>query len=77
MKRWRFAPITYLREALKLGLLQSDLNPQAMRSVLTAQYERWWDADVQPRASKEHFNRYAGRYVRRSHSPNTASWSIL
>jgi hypothetical protein len=65
MKRWRFALITYLREALRRGLLKSDLALQAMRTLLTAQYERWWNVDVQPCASKEHFIRYAGRYVRR------------
>jgi hypothetical protein len=42
-----------------------DLTPQAMRSVLTSQYERWRNVDVQRCASKEHFIRYAGRYVRR------------
>lgn len=65
MKRWRFALITYLREELRRGLLHSGLSPQAMRVVLTTQYERWWNVDVQPCASKEHFIRYAGRYVRR------------
>ena len=65
MKRWRFALITYLREALKRGLLQSDVDARAMRAMLTTQYERWWNVDVQPCASKEHFIRYAGRYVRR------------
>ncbi len=65
MKRWRFALVTYLREALRRGLLRSEVAPQAMRVVLTTQYERWWNVDVQPCASKEHFIRYAGRYVRR------------
>lgn len=74
MKRWRFALITYLREALRKGLLQSDLTPLVMRSVLTSQYERWWNVDVQPCASKEHFIRYAGRYVRR---PPLAQYRIL
>ena len=41
IKRWRFALITYLREAFKRDLLQSDLTPQALRTVLTSQYERW------------------------------------
>jgi hypothetical protein len=74
MKRWRFALITYLRDALKRRLLQSDLTPQAMRSMLTSQYERWWNVDVQPCASKEHFIRYAGRYIRR---PPLAQYRIL
>ena len=65
MKRWCFAFITYLREALRRGILQSDLAPQAMRTMLTTQYERWWNINLQPCASKDHFIRYAGRYVRR------------
>jgi len=65
MKRWCFAFITYLREALRRGFLQSDLAPQAMRTILTRQYERWWNVDLQSCAFKDHFIRYAGRYVRR------------
>lgn len=74
MKRWRYALITYLREALRRGFLQTDMAPQAIRAVLTTQYERWWNVDVQPCASKEHFLRYAGRYVRR---PPLAQYRIL
>jgi hypothetical protein len=32
---------------------------------LTKQYERWWSIDVDIFESKEHFLRYAARYVRR------------
>jgi hypothetical protein len=74
MKRWRFALITYLREALRKGLLRSQTDPQTMRQILTSQYERWWSVDVQPCASKEHFIRYAGRYVRR---PPLAQYRML
>ena len=74
MRRWRFALITYLREALRRGLLRSDATPRNMRRLLTLQYERWWNVDVQPCASKEHFLRYAGRYVRR---PPLAQYRIL
>jgi hypothetical protein len=74
MKRWRFALITYLREALKRGLLRSDAVAGDVRKLLTTQYERWWNVDVQPCASKEHFLHYVGRYVRR---PPLAQYRIL
>jgi len=45
-----------------------------MRTLFTTQYERWWNVDVQLCASKEHFLRYAGRYVRR---PPLAQYRIL
>ena len=65
MKRWRYALVTYLREALRRGLIASKLPPQTLREQFTAQYERWWSVDVKPCASKEHFIHYVGRYVRR------------
>ena len=74
MKRWRFALITYLREALKRGVLRSDVALSEMKTLLRTQYERWWNVDVQPCMSKEHFLRYAGRYVRR---PPLAQYRIL
>jgi hypothetical protein len=74
MTRWRYAVITYLREALRRGLLRSDVSARDMRRLLTTQYERWWNVDVQPCASKEHFLHYAGRYVRR---PPLAQYRIL
>jgi len=64
MRMWRFAVITYLREALKAKVLNSDLSPDKLRTVLTNQY-RWWSIDVDHFESKKHFLRYAGRYVRR------------
>lgn len=65
MGRWRYALITYLREALKRKLLRSGATPQELRGLLTTQYERWWNINVQPCTSKEHFIQYAGRYIRR------------
>ena len=62
------------REALKRGLLQSTASPKETRSLLTTQYERWWNVEVQRRMTKEHFLRYAGRYVRR---PPLAQYRIL
>ena len=74
MRRWRYAVITYLREALKRGLLRSEASPLEIKRLLTTQYERWWNVDVQRRMSKEHFLRYAGRYARR---PPLAQYRIL
>jgi hypothetical protein len=74
MKRWRFALITYLREALRRGLITSNSTQQDVRLTLKRQYERWWNIDVQPCATKEHFLRYAGRYVRR---PPLAQYRIV
>ena len=75
MKRWRYALITYLREAVKLGLLRtSEAAPNELRRLLTMQYERWWNINIQPCTSKGHFLRYAGRYVRR---PPLAQYRIL
>jgi hypothetical protein len=65
MRMWRFAVITYLREALQAEVLTSDLSPQELRTRLTKQYERWWSTDIDHFASKKQFLRYAGRYVRR------------
>jgi hypothetical protein len=65
MHMWRYAVITYLREALKARVLTSDLAPEDLKAVLKKQYERWWNIKISPLMSKWHFLRYAGRYVRR------------
>jgi hypothetical protein len=65
MHMWRFAVISYLRTALEAGVLTSDLTPENLRTRLKKQYERWWSIDIDNFTSKEHFLRYAGRYVRR------------
>ena len=65
MRMWRFAVITYLRAALEAKVLTSGLSPRKLRTLLKMQYERWWNIDIDQFASKEHFLRYAGRYVRR------------
>jgi hypothetical protein len=65
MAMWRYAVITYLREALKAGVLASDAGDQELRNILTRQYERWWSIDIDGFGSKWHFLRYAARYVRR------------
>jgi hypothetical protein len=65
MHMWRFAVITYLRAALEVKVLASDLSPKNLSACLKKQYERWWSIHVDAFASKTHFLRYAGRYVRR------------
>ena len=73
---WRYA----LRDLPARGASSRGLNcigtlpRRDCASLLTAQYERWWSVDVQPCVSKEHFLRYAGRYVRR---PPLAQYRIL
>jgi hypothetical protein len=74
MPMWRFAVIAYLRTALEAKVLTSDLSPQKLRTRLKKQYERWWSIDIDHFASKEHFLRYAGRYVRR---PPIAQYRFL
>jgi hypothetical protein len=64
MPMWRFAVITFLREALKAGVLRSSLQPGNLKAVLAREY-RWWSTHVDYFQSKEHFLRYAGRYARR------------
>lgn len=65
MHMWRYAVVTYLREALRAKLLSSTLSTSDLNIMFKAQYERWWSTHIDHFKSKEHFLRYAGRYVRR------------
>ena len=65
MWRWRFAIITYLRIALRSGLIDSNGAQKNVEDLLQKWEGRWWSTDVNSFASKAHFLRYAGRYVRR------------
>ena len=65
MHMWRYALITYLREALKVQALRSDLSAGELGLILKTQYERWWNINIDRSMSKSQFLRYAGRYVRR------------
>jgi hypothetical protein len=64
-RNWRFAVILYLSEAARARVLASDLPPQEITSMLRTQYRRWWSIHVSCFRSKQHFLRYAGRYIRR------------
>jgi Putative transposase/Transposase zinc-binding domain len=65
MKAWRASVIKLLREALKAGQLNTGMSFAEVEAILARQEERTWIIKVQSLGSKEHFLRYAGRYVRR------------
>ena len=69
MHMWRHAVVTHLRNAVRAKELVSDFSDEELKSILTAQYERWWSIYIDHFASKEHFLRYGGRYIRRSPIP--------
>jgi len=65
MPMWRYAVITYLREAARAGVLDTEMSHPALQALLTAQSERWWNTDIKRFRGKKHFLAYAGRYARR------------
>ena len=65
MPMWRFAVVTYLREAYRAGVLDTDLTRHELMDVLKEQYERWWNTNIKRFRSKRQFLGYAGRYARR------------
>ena len=62
---WRRAVIKLLRTALRAGQLVSTLTSDQLETLLAEQEARWWSVKIQSFKSKDHFLRYAGRYVRR------------
>ena len=65
MPMWRYAVITYLREAYRAGVLDTDRTSSQLEDLLRQQYERWWNTDIQRFRGKKQFLGYAGRYARR------------
>jgi Putative transposase/Transposase zinc-binding domain len=65
MQAWRRAVIALLRAALRAGQLYTPMAVEQMEGMLARQESRWWSIKIQSFKSKEHFLRYAGRYVRR------------
>jgi Putative transposase len=66
MMAWRRAVIVLLRAALRMGRIQANTTADdEMEALLAKQEVRWWSVKIQSFKSKEHFLRYAGRYVRR------------
>jgi len=66
MMMWKYAVITYLREALNANLLTYHLSPESLKQLLTAQHERdFWITKVSEMVSKTGFLMYVARYLRR------------
>ena len=65
MPMWRYAVVTYLREAHRMGFLKTDRTSPQLKALLRQQYERWWNIHIQRFRSKQQFIGYAGRYARR------------
>ena len=65
MEIWRDGVIHLLLTVLRAGQLRSEMIIDQMEAMLTVQEKRWWSIKIQSFKSKEHFLRYAGRYVRR------------
>lgn len=65
LEGWRKAVIKLLRTALRTGQLVSSLAVDELEAMLTQQEKRWWSVNIQSFKSKNHFLRYAGRYIRR------------
>ena len=63
-QRWRDAVVSYLLEALAANVLESELDSESLAEMLRTQGRRWWNIRIQGSQTKEHFLRYAGRYVR-------------
>lgn len=62
---WRSAVIKLIRAAYRTGRLRTELDFEGLEAVLTHWAGRWWSVKIQSFKSREHFLRYAGRYVRR------------
>ena len=65
MEAWRKAVISLLRAALQAGQLHTNMTVAQVTELLTEKERCWWSIRIQSFKSKEHFLRYAGRYVRR------------
>ena len=62
MRLWRYAVITYLREASRKGLIDTS---GCLQALLTSQLSRPWIIDIKRFQGKRHVLAYAGRYARR------------
>lgn len=65
MMFWRAAVGRLLQQSLRMGVLKSKMTLVGAEVMLREQCSRWWSVKVQTFKSREHFLRYAGRYVRR------------
>ena len=65
MDLWRFAVTSYLWRAHRDGLLSESFLPEEFNDLILRQIKRTWNIHITQHMSKEHFLRYAGRYIRR------------
>ena len=64
-KLWRDAVIKLIRSAYWSGRRRTEMTFEELEAMLTHWASRWWSVKVQSFESRQHFLRYAGRYVRR------------
>jgi hypothetical protein len=62
---WRKGVIRLLRACFRNRLIVSGQPSEQIEVILVRQEQRWWSVKVQSFVSRDHFLRYAGRYVRR------------
>lgn len=65
MRTWQRLVIALLRGALQAGHLNLAVAPDEVERLLHLEEKRTWKVHAQAFDGKEHFLRYAGRYVRR------------
>jgi hypothetical protein len=65
MELWRFAITSYLWKAHRDGLLQQSSLLEEFNDAILEQVRPDWIIHITRRMSKEHFLKYAGRYIRR------------
>ena len=65
MELWRFAVCSYLWKAHRDGLLHGPSLLKEFNDLILQQTQRRWNIHISRQMSKEHFLRYAGRYIRR------------
>jgi hypothetical protein len=65
MRMWRYAVVSYLREAARAGLLQGRRTLNDVLTLLAQQEARHWVVNIQRFQNKSHVLAYAGRYARR------------
>jgi hypothetical protein len=65
MRSWQRLVIVLLRGALQAGQLKSEMARDEVERLLCQEERRDWHLHVQAFDGKEHFLRYAGRYLRR------------
>lgn len=62
---WRYAVISLLRAALRVGKLRTSNAMEEVESLLNTQEQRWWSVKIQAFSCKRHYLGYAACYVRR------------